>query len=661
MATARAQFALDIDSNAQETANSSAAALEKLKTQLQGDVKELREMRKAMRNLKTAGAEGSDAAKQLQERIEKQQSVVAKNQAAFVSLGGSFRQTGQGAQRTSRGFKELASSASAAPGVVGLLGQRLQSLSQLFGGGALAGAVLGVAAALGVLTTATVAAAAALSRYAVKQADARRSERLRLEGLTKVRRFMLGGGLAFGEVGGDAQFLQNQIDRVSSSVAIGRDQVASFTRSLKLAGLQGGNLQEALEAVSIVAATQGQREAERFKALAVQAQFTGQSVKALADDVRARLGGIAEKQLLSLEAQSRKLRESFQVMFRDIPLEGLLKAVKGIVDLFKQGTVEGKAMKQIFEGIVRPFIAAVEAAAPIVKRFFQGMIIAAQEVIITILRLRRWFQRTFSGDLVEDIDLVTAAVTAGKIAVFSLVSAVALLAITAGVLAFPFIAAGVGITLMVRELEKLLDLWQPGDFKLLVDTAIADFGKLVGALTDIGRQAVEGIAKGIREAFSSVKNAIMSLSGSTIQWFKNALGIASPSRVFVKAALEVPRGIEVGFDRGRSSVRRAVEDLTAAPRRAAGSIEASAEGGIRLGAGIGSPDEPAGLTLPRGSLAGAGGQRSAPAVQIDTLSVEAPAGQDPEDFGRAIVDELNRRLEGVAISIGARTAGAEAG
>jgi hypothetical protein len=175
------------------------------------------------------------------------------------------------------------------------------------------------------------------------------------------------------------------------------------------------------------------------------------------------------------------------------------------------------------------------------------MVIAALEVGIAFLRVRNWLRATF-GDtkLFKNIDVMSLAVTAGKVAVYGLVGAVVLAGIVMANLAatvlLPFLAIGAlaaGLYVGVKAL-----------------------GRLAVAAYDAGGNLIRGLVEGIKAGAKWVITAIENLASGAMKAFKSKLGIASPSRVALRAAIEVPRGVAVGINAGQPEVRRAVHGLT---------------------------------------------------------------------------------------------------
>jgi len=639
-----ARFTLDVDGNAADFAGDSARALQDLQTKIQGDTTALREMQKALRNLQGGSAVNIQVARDLKDRIAAQKATIAATTQKYVQMGGTFKDVAKGGKDAAGGLKSFTEVVQSAPGPLGKLTSSFSGLSELVGGGLMAGALVAVAAAIVAVTAAAIAGTVALLKYGVGVADVRRNELLHLEALGKLRYGYLGLAGGMQPVADKASFLQSTIDNVSSSVALSREQVAGYAEDLYRTGLRGGNLQAALQGVAITAATQGEAAAGSFKAMALGAGLAGKSVKALADDVKARLGGIAAAQMLSLDVQSKKLHESFAMIFSGLKIDKLLAGVKQVTDLFSQSSASGRALKALVEGLFGPLIDQAEPAGLLMKRFFQGLIIGALEVGIVILKLRNWFRDTFGDSkLFQNLNLMSLAVTAGKIALYGLVGAVVLtgvvLANLAAFILFPFAAVGLLAYGIYRGVKAL--------------------GSLASAAYDAGTNIVKGLVEGIKSGANWVITAIENLGTSAMKAFRAKLGIASPSRVAMRSAIEVPRGVASGIHAGRPEVNRAVQSLVVLPTRR----QSARESGRNL---ISIPTKRRGerQRSERGVLAGVGAaifgsattqpqaRPAAPSVTIGELHVHS-ATDNPEAFGQAVKVEVFKIMAGSLTDLGA--------
>lgn len=606
MADARATYAIDLEDGTSGAAESAASALTNLKRRLDADTAALAEMNKAMRNLKGATTPSLDAVKKLSDRIAEQKQKIAAGQGAILDLGGSFGKVRAATRPTKDAFGDLTKQAQQMPGPLGGVVGRLSNLRGMLAGGAVSVGVMAVAAGLAALAVAAVAATAALLKYGIAQAGARRAELLQLQGLTKVRNF-------WGVAAGSATELQGAIDKVAGSSALGRDKIAGYARELYQSHLRGNQLELALEAAAIKGAVLGDEAAKGAMQLAAGMNASGRSVKALSDDIKARFGGTAAAMMLDLGVQAEKLRENFAALFSGLKIEALLSGISSVTSLFSQATRSGQALRTIMQTMLQPLIDGIAATAPIVKRFFQGIIIGGLLVGIGLLYIRRAWRSVFGkSELVNSGDLMRVALGAGVVAATLLTGVlVALMAPLAGVAAY-FYGLATAAAFVWKWITKAYD-----------KIAAIEWSAL-------GRSIVSGIVDGIKGAAAWLLSVIENLGTDTLNALSKKLGIASPSRMFARLGEAIPAGVEVGVDKGAPGARRAVAGIVDAP-----SMPDAAAGGAA----------DAGTTAP-------GGRAGAITIEVGGIVVNSSA-EKPAELVADIETELVRMLEGVAAQLGA--------
>lgn len=80
-------------------------------------------------------------------------------------------------------------------------------------------------------------------------------------------------------------------------------------------------------------------------------------------------------------------------------------------------------------------------------------------------------------------------------------------------------------------------------------------------LYETGKALLEGLQKGIRDAVGVVRGALDWLASHLPQWVRTALGMSSPSRVFMAIGRDVVRGLAVGIEDAAPVALAAVTDL----------------------------------------------------------------------------------------------------
>lgn len=537
-------FAMDLEGDLESGSVDATRALEALYKSIDRDEKALKGMNMAMKRLQAGNVMNVNQFRALKDQIDQTTKRIAQSQSAILGLGGSAKAPRRSTQQLRDSLAELTKQAQGLGGPLGGVGSKMTALRSMLAGGAMALGALAIAAAFVALTAAAIASVAALTKYGVAQADARRSELLRLEGMTKMRSML-------GLVPGNAKEIQNAIDGVAASTAAGREEVAGFANQLYKAGLRGDNLSQALEAVAIKATTQGDEAARAFAGLASGIALSGGSVKALANNVKARLGGVAAAQMLSLTVQSKKLRESWDALFNGLKIEPFLQALKSITNLFAANTVTGRALRGIMTTMIQPLINAFTFLEPIIRGFFQGMVIGMLLLQNGMLRLALWFKRTFgTSGLLKHLDLGEAAMYAGVAVV--------------GLLATAFATLGAVIALAVAPVAAVL-----GAFGGIGYAAAAAFDYVTSIdWGKLGSSIVDGVIGGIGRKAAALYQSVKDLGNNAMKALRDALDIHSPSREFAKIGAQIPAGVEQGVDKGTPSVETAVSDMVDVPSSA---------------------------------------------------------------------------------------------
>lgn len=178
--------------------------------------------------------------------------------------------------------------------------------------------------------------------------------------------------------------------------------------------------------------------------------------------------------------------------------------------------------------------------------------------------------------------------------------------------------------------------WSPlGLFYRAFASVMQWFGiELPDKFTTFGAQVMQGLVNGITGALGAVRDAISGAAESTLGWFKEKLGIRSPSRVFMEAGGNIVEGAAIGIDRSLPMLRAAALGLAGATT-------------IGMPAMAGAfPLEVGGFDN-RPPLAAAAGGRSGASIVVQgdtiTIHINAVPGADAQGLARAIRTELDKR------------------
>ena len=171
--------------------------------------------------------------------------------------------------------------------------------------------------------------------------------------------------------------------------------------------------------------------------------------------------------------------------------------------------------------------------------------------------------------------------------------------------------------------------------------------ELPGRFTEFGGMLLDGMVNGITSRLAAVKDAIIGAGESAIGWFKETLGIHSPSRVFAELGGHTMDGLQKGIVQGEGGPLSAVGDMSKR-LAAAGALTLAASGPLLA-------DEPIRIDN-RAPLSPASLSAPAPASGGNTynITIHAAPGMDPHAIGQAVAAELDRRERAKAARIRSR-------
>lgn len=159
--------------------------------------------------------------------------------------------------------------------------------------------------------------------------------------------------------------------------------------------------------------------------------------------------------------------------------------------------------------------------------------------------------------------------------------------------------------------------------------------ELPSKFTAFGGMLMDGMVNGITAGLGKVKSAITGAGESTISWFKEKLGIHSPSRVFAQLGGFTMAGLGQGLAKGEGSVLKQV---------ASTAKQLTAAGAATLGLGFGLPaladQQPLQFDRRAPLTANTGGNT---VIQGDTITINISAG--PGTDTAELQRMLNRLLD----------------
>lgn len=160
----------------------------------------------------------------------------------------------------------------------------------------------------------------------------------------------------------------------------------------------------------------------------------------------------------------------------------------------------------------------------------------------------------------------------------------------------------------------------------------AFFGELPQKMLAWGAALLDGLIQGIKSKVGAVKDAISGAAGGAIDWFKEKLGIHSPSRVFAELGQFTMQGFAGGLDRGQDGPLARLAGFGDQLRRVAAGLVLAPLAAPAL----------AFDTRPPLAAAAAGASAAGGGVHIGAIHIHAAPGMDAEAIARAVRQEIER-------------------
>lgn len=115
----------------------------------------------------------------------------------------------------------------------------------------------------------------------------------------------------------------------------------------------------------------------------------------------------------------------------------------------------------------------------------------------------------------------------------------------------------------IGGISALIINWSPlGLFYKVFAGVMKWFGvDLPANFTDFGRNIINGLVSGIQNTWETTRQTISDLGDNIKDWFKEKLGIHSPSRVFMDYGDNIVQGLAIGINRSAPGAGKAVDGL----------------------------------------------------------------------------------------------------
>ncbi|MGQ0286808.1 phage tail tape measure protein, partial [Pasteurellaceae bacterium 22721_9_1] len=100
-------------------------------------------------------------------------------------------------------------------------------------------------------------------------------------------------------------------------------------------------------------------------------------------------------------------------------------------------------------------------------------------------------------------------------------------------------------------------------FQQAFSAVLSWFGVDMPAMfTNFGKNIIDGLVNGIKNTWESVKQSVLDLGGNITSWFKEKLGIHSPSRVFMGFGVNTVEGLAIGLDKSAPIATQSIAKIS---------------------------------------------------------------------------------------------------
>lgn len=527
---------------------------------------------------RAAADQAAAAVKNYAVGLDKLEREAAQAAAAQADLERKLKNTGALQKRVADSLGGATSRLSALRGALGGIGgplgelgarvlspaQAFAELQEKFGQSAAVMTVAGVGAvaALAALLAAVVAVSAAmlagvgaLAAYGLAAANTARNLALTREATERLTPALRGVPWA----------------EITDATGVADDRLRALSKSLLDAGVSAAELAATLRAAAIAEAALGQGGADALVADLAAGKVTAEE---FAEAINSKLGDIAARRLLSLEAQGSRFQRNVQAWFPPSFAEPALQGLSILVGLFDQNTTAGRAMRDAVRGVLDPIIGQAVNAAYAVEAFVLGFLIGATKIYIAVKPAVRAIADLLGIDgsgweLDSVLDAVAAAGELLALIAFVLVAEfTALGAVVVGAFSHisaliggplvATVAAGVGAVKLLVAAFEFLRSAVPAAVSAAVKAVVGAAGAFIAAGADV----IAGLAAGIKAGGGAVIAAITGVVGGAISAAKAVLGIASPSKAFFSIGDDTGAGFVQGVAAQEDAAHDAIRTLT---------------------------------------------------------------------------------------------------
>ncbi|GHC17536.1 hypothetical protein GCM10010082_05940 [Kushneria pakistanensis] len=198
----------------------------------------------------------------------------------------------------------------------------------------------------------------------------------------------------------------------------------------------------------------------------------------------------------------------------------------------------------------------------------------------------------------------------------------------------------------IGGISRLILDWSPlGLLQKGITSALSALGiEVPTQFRSLGGMIIDGLIGGLSSKFGELKDTVVGIGGNVAGWFKDKMGIHSPSRVFAALGGHTVDGLTLGLERQRDEPAKRITDIAARARQAGAGL---ALGAMALPAAampsITSSEPIRFDTRPPLASQAAGASYQDHSTSHYTITINAPPGSDEHAIAKAVSRELDRR------------------
>lgn len=190
-----------------------------------------------------------------------------------------------------------------------------------------------------------------------------------------------------------------------------------------------------------------------------------------------------------------------------------------------------------------------------------------------------------------------------------------------------------------------------GTIKAAFNAGVSYLSGLAGRFMSFGRAIMDGLVNGISSRIAAIRSMVTGIAGKVAGWFKNVLGIRSPSRVFMGLGGHITDGLAIGLQRGQGTALQAVQRIASGVAGVSMAVSPAA-----IGAGGGSAPRMPELTPIRraassaAAVARGNGGGGMGGISVGGITIHAAPGQSPQDIAAAVEAKFREMASQAAAS-----------